>query len=431
VRVPVTFAPLTGSTARITVTRVRAVSTTEYHEIVPIVMPVALAEVGIPGVQRSAPPSQLPSTCRTDLLTVDGNAVGVRVAGSTQTALSLAPVDFQLCDPINPAAPAPTISLAPGTHVVRSVPGTSTGIGVDGVVLGSQAGGAAMALGPGGTVPTAATAAAKSSKPTAATPKVQVVHNGRTKVSLKVTGATPGSPFWLVLGESNNAGWEATVNGKDVGGSTLVNGYANGWFVNPTSSTFDVTLKWKPQQNVWIALAVSAAALVLCLVLALRRRRGVAAVVSAPPASDAEPVFASPFVAAGTAPSLRGLVLGPVLAGVAGAVLARWWVGAVAAVCVLAVLLRPRLRPLLTIGAPLAVVLTGVYVIVQQYRYHYFSSFEWPTHFERVNDLAWLAVILLLADALVEILRRPPVHRRDRGLPIDEASSTEKEPVLD
>jgi hypothetical protein len=125
------------------------------------------------------------------------------------------------------------------------------------------------------------------------------------------------------------------------------------------------------------------------------------------------------------------LVLGPVLAGVAGATLARWWVGVIAAICVLAVLVRPRLRPLLTVGAPLAVLVTGVYVVVQQYRYHYFSSFEWPTHFERVNDLAWLAVILLVADALVEILRRPPVHRRDQGLPIDEASSTERELSLD
>jgi hypothetical protein len=75
---------------------------------------------------------------------------------------------------------------------------------------------------------------------------------------------------------------------------------------------------------------------------------------------------------------------------------------------VLAVLLRPRLRPLLTLGGPAALALTGLYVVVQQYRFTYFSDFGWPSHFERVNELAWLSIILLAADVLVELLRAPP-----------------------
>ena len=113
-----------------------------------------------------------------------------------------------------------------------------------------------------------------------------VVHNGRTKVELRVHGAEPGTPFWLVLGQSQNAGWKATVadadgtvvSGPGDGRSTLVDGYANGWLVVPNGSTFDVTLDWTPQRTVWVALAISAAALVACLVLAVvarrRRRRG-------------------------------------------------------------------------------------------------------------------------------------------------------------
>ena len=79
----------------------------------------------------------------------------------------------------------------------------------------------------------------------------------------------------------------------------------------------------------------------------------------------------------------------------AGALLVRGWVGVVAALCVLGVLLRPRLRPLLTIGAPVALALCGLYVVGEQYRNAFFSNFDWPSHFERVNELAWLSIILL------------------------------------
>ena len=75
---------------------------------------------------------------------------------------------------------------------------------------------------------------------------------------MHVSGARPGVPFWLVLGQSNNAGWKATVAGKDAGQSTLVNGFANGWLIKPGTKDFDVTLTWTPQTRVWIALAISA-----------------------------------------------------------------------------------------------------------------------------------------------------------------------------
>ncbi len=58
VTVPVTFAPLTGSDVRVTVTKVREVTTLDYDERQPSTMPVAIAEVGIPGVQRAAMPAR-------------------------------------------------------------------------------------------------------------------------------------------------------------------------------------------------------------------------------------------------------------------------------------------------------------------------------------------------------------------------------------
>ena len=42
---------------------------------------------------------------------------------------------------------------------------------------------------------------------------------------------------------------------------------------------------------------------------------------------------------------------------------------------------------------------------VQQYRHRYTPDFFWLTHFDRVQEIAWLAVILLACDALVEVVR--------------------------
>ena len=97
--------------------------------------------------------------------------------------------------------------------------------------------------------------------------------------------------------------------------------------------------------------------------------------------------------------------------GVIGAVLASWWVGLVAAALVALVTCVPRLRFLIALGAPLALAAAAGYVVVQQYRYDYPPDLDWPGHFQRINNLAWLAVILLLADVVVEALRRRAAAR--------------------
>jgi uncharacterized membrane protein len=204
-----------------------------------------------------------------------------------------------------------------------------------------------------------------------------------------------------VLGQSDNAGWEATVDGTNIGGSTLVDGYANGGLVSPPSGSFHVTLTWTPQQKVWIALAVSAVALVLCLVLALRRRRS-----SVAPDDDEAPAFGNPLVASGDRPGVGRVLVGAVAVAVIGALLSAWWVGLVAGVLVAVVARWPRARVLITLGAPLALGACALYVIVQQHRYGYPSDLDWPPQFTRINEIAWLAVILLLADVVVERVRR-------------------------
>ena len=69
---------------------------------------------------------------------------------------------------------------------------------------------------------------------------------------------------------------------------------------------------------------------------------------------------------------------------------------------------------MLTVGACVAVAAVGLYVVVQQYRYRYPYEFFWVEHFDAVTDVAWLAVLLLAADACIELVRaRAPRHDQE------------------
>ena len=92
--------------------------------------------------------------------------------------------------------------------------------------------------------------------------------------------------------------------------------------------------------------------------------------------------------------------------GVVGAVVASWWVGLVAGALVALVAYRPRLRFLITLGAPAALAACAAYVVVQQYRHDYVPDLDWPPRFYDINNVVWLALILLLADLAVELVRR-------------------------
>jgi hypothetical protein len=206
-----------------------------------------------------------------------------------------------------------------------------------------------------------------------------------------------------------------------MGGGRLVNGYANGWLVDPKGAhTVDVALTWTPQRTVWIAFAISAASMLLCTVLALgllrRRRRS----QSAEPTREVDepPAFRSPFVGAGTRPRRAVIAATALGAGLLGAFLINPVAGLLVGLLVLAALLRARWRVALAIGAPLALGLAGFYVLVEQTRHKYPPVFEWPTFFERVHVLGWLAVVFIAADALVEFVRTR--RRRDAS---DQTSS--------
>ena len=79
--------PLTGQSIRITFDTVRIETTVNYNSQSPLAMPIAIAEVGIPGLVAAPVPAAIPATCRNDLVAVDGTPIWVSVAGPSAAAL--------------------------------------------------------------------------------------------------------------------------------------------------------------------------------------------------------------------------------------------------------------------------------------------------------------------------------------------------------
>jgi hypothetical protein len=296
----------------------------------------------------------------------------------------------------------PTITLGPGSHVVRTSEGLHTGAQIDRIALASAAGGGPLAVS-GGRV----TGLGTTPPPV---PTVTMVHNGATRMRVHVNGAT--SPFWLVLGESQSNGWKATIAKTGaLGTSKLVDGYANGWLVRPTSSSFDVVLQWTPQQQVWAAIWISLFAALLCIgivayAMVRRRRRP----VPAPPALDAEVGIEWPARPRGTPRdrSTRERVILPVLAGIAASLIVAPWVGVLVVIAVVMMQWRPRLRALVAVAPAVLFALATVYVLYLQHHFRFPAVFEWPTLFPLGRPLGWLAVIFLAVDVVVERVQSPP-----------------------
>lgn len=376
VEVPITFAPLSGRVFRLTIEEVRPVTTPDFFSGAPLELPVAIAELGLAGSLSAAPSpdAALDLPCRDDLLTIDGRPVPVRITGDVRTAASRQALAVESC------GVSTALDLAAGDHEIRTAPGSQTGFDLDRLVLRS-----------------APTAAATTRALPSSTPRLGVQAAGRTGFDVEVAATpTAGGPFWLVLGQSHSLGWKASVDGRDLGPPVLVDGYANGWRIEPTGEPLDVRLRWEPQRRIWLGLAASAVALLLCLCILFvsflrsARDRGAQRPPTARETGEA-PELAGPGRPHALAPVVVlvvfGLAAGPV-------------VGVAAAVVTAAALFIAPLRWVLAFGAAGALAAAGAYVAIQQRRYGYPPDFAWPVNFPRAHDLGWLSVALLTGSAL-------------------------------
>ncbi len=449
VDVPVSFAPLRGESIQIEFDAVRVENTPNYRSKTPIAMPIGIAEVGIPGLRAAALPADIPTSCRGDLVTVDGGPLWISITGSTATALDRRALTVSLCGP-----DANGLALGPGQHTLRSAVGQISGFDIDQLALDSAPGGGPKPL---------ASATALAAPPVAAAPTVRVDSSTPTTVHLSVTGMGSGAqaiPANLILGESINAGWMATVSGgAGLGHPVLIDGFANGWRLDPATmggavhgGAVSVVLRWEPQRRVDVALVISTVAIIGCLVLAFvprrrrRRRPGRhgttaraagpvgAATVGVPLEEEEEkeagiperadsraPTLVMPFRPEGPrAPIWVALLTGVLTGAVAGAIAAPVAGGAVG-IATAVVLLVPRLRVVLGLIAIASIVAAGAYTAVHQGQFHLPADGAWPVSFGSAGKWAWAGVVFLGADAVVEVVQRRRSQRRTASGAVSEA----------
>ncbi|HZQ58079.1 MAG TPA: alpha-(1-_3)-arabinofuranosyltransferase family protein [Acidimicrobiales bacterium] len=413
VRLPVQR--VTGSDFRFTVLNERAVQTINYFSKVGQDLPIGIAELGIPGVAQPLPTAPLPSACRDDLISIDGKPVRVHVDGTAEQARALSPLTLTPCDG--------QVALGPGEHVIETAVGRDMGMSVDRLVLSSTVGGArpsaGSSAGPGAASdgssagPGAASPGSPGSPGSPAAgraPVLRVTHQSASSVTVATTTAPGQSPFWLVFGQSQDTGWRATVHGRSLGKPVVVNGFANGWLVNPPAGggPLTVVLTFTPQRVVNVALVISALGILLCLGLAFSRTR--AAAPSSAVDLPVAPTLASPLSPSRWRPAPHVAAATVVATGVVGAIVIAPAVGIGLAVAAAVAIWRPTWRAVLGAGSLLLLGGSILYVLQLQVRYRFPTKIEWPEHFDKVALIPWAAVGLLLLDAVFELIG----HVRDR-----------------
>ncbi len=384
----VAFPALTGDRIRVTVEAVEPTVTRDLYQLADIAMPVGVRELAVAGVAPTVRRDELDATCRDDLVAVDGRPTSVRVLGAAADAERGHGLDLESCD---------DALLLEGEVEITTAEGSMGGIDVDRLALASAVGGGPDRL----TTPLGEAQDVR--------PQLTVLEDEDTYRHVEVD--TAGQDTMVVLGENRNDGWTATADGEDLGPSTMVNGYANGWIVPAGERPVDVELTWTPQRRIQWALWASALGAVGCLAIiaTTRRRRSESGV-----ATESLPASWT-LTAAAALPPRWTVVL------VTGSALAAAVTTSVVTGCVVLLLAVVGCRHRYGIAVLAAAALGSLgaafgSVVVSQRRRRWHADFDWPSHFMVGHRLALAGVVLVGVTVVTSWARR-------RLAPADEPGS--------
>ena len=280
----------------------------------------------------------------------------------TADALDGAPFSAQPCDD--------SIDFDAGHHLLTTTAGAKTGFNVDQVAFVEPA--------------------AQPASPSTIDPQMPVVTDtGRLFRTIEVPPCPAGC--WVVLGEGFNTAWSANTPTGDLGTPQLVDGNANGWWIEPTTAPTTVRIEWTVQQPLRIALGASAAAVIALIALVIfdRRRKTDLDPNTWPPAparrGDMWPRRAALFTAA------AAIVSSAVLIGW------EWAIPALLAAGGAVILRRSRVLGMLGLGAVIGPGIVVAYVVRTERTY---PGAGWPIRFEWLHGWTLLGILLITCATL-------------------------------
>lgn len=307
-----------------------------YFTKAPRQLPVAITEIDL-GSNNLIKTAQIDPECRNDLLKINSLSVSLRIIANDNIFDSSTSFRVEACQ---------EITLLEGENFIQTTRGLDTAVDLDQLVLHTNQISSASSYSP-----------------------LRITSENRTRISAIVETT---SPQIVSFGQSINRGWKATLRTTtatiDLGEPFVVQGYANGWLV-PESG--ELVLEWTPQRFVAGSLLFSGLWALGLLFVALRPRRLAIQVVPADNFDSLSVIRSKTLIVliGGFLVAFGGFI--PAL--VAATMMA---VGRKFSVAVIAVLMT---------------VITGV-IVVQQSRYSYPPTLDWPLRFTDLTPWAWAAV---------------------------------------
>lgn len=369
----VSFPAMTGRSFRLSVDQFLAVGVKDRISGALNHPPIAITEWKLGTIKPESISSTFRSTCRSDLISIDGTGIPVYVHGSTADALAQHQIAFSSC--------GEKFSLSAGTHHLRAAFGVGTGINIDNISLASLADSASPAV----------------------TPILNLKSHWTNRWSMEARIPANAAGQYVAVGQSFGPGWTARLDGADLGAPLLIDGASMGWLLpSKMSGAQNLVVTWTPQGTVNLALLASLLGLLLCLGISTGR-----APKSSTWMSDARPTVLRD-------PSVRrpALVFGvSLLVGLC----VSWWFIPLSLLAAVYLFSSPSSTKSIS-RVITALLVTAGSCTVAANQMHLVRSIEWPNHVPLANGLTWIALALWV----VVIIATGPKLQASTAQPVGE-----------